>query len=87
VLYMVIEHFNGNARAVYERFGRVGRLMPAGLEYVDSWVERDLSRCFQLMRTDDPRLLEQWANNWSDLVTCEFIPLISGKDAAAIALR
>ena len=31
-----------------------------GLEYVDSWVDERLDRCFQLMRTDDPALFEEW---------------------------
>ena len=33
--------------------------MPKGLEYVDSWVEPNCSRCFQLMRCDDPRLFQE----------------------------
>jgi len=37
VLFMVIERFkNRDAAAVYRRFRERGRMMPAGLEYVDS---------------------------------------------------
>ncbi len=87
MLYMVIEHFrNGSTRAVYQRFREQGRMTPAGLEFVESWVDDDLSRCFQLMRTDDPALLERWASNWSDLVDFEFVPVISGAEAAARVL-
>jgi hypothetical protein len=83
VLYMVLEHFrDGSARAVYERFEQQGRMAPAGLEYIDSWVDADVTRCFQLMRTDNPDLLKQWASHWKDLVDFEFIPVISGKEAA-----
>ena len=84
MLYMVLEKFrDGSARAVYDRFDQHGRMAPAGLEYIDSWVDADVTRCFQLMRTDDPALLTQWASHWKDLVDFEFIPVISGKDAAA----
>jgi hypothetical protein len=84
MLYMVIERFrNGNAQPVYERFRQRGRLMPDGVEYIDSWVTDDLARCYQLMRTDDVDLLHQWAANWSDLVEFEFVPVITSKEAAA----
>ncbi|MEW5930926.1 MAG: DUF3303 family protein [Gemmatimonadota bacterium] len=36
-----------------------GRLAPAGLGYVASWVTDDLRRCFQVMECDDPALLEE----------------------------
>jgi hypothetical protein len=85
VLYMVLERSkDGSARGIYERFEQQGRMAPAGLEYIDSWVDADVTRCFQLMRTDDPDLLTQWAAHWTDLVEFEFIPVISGNEAAAI---
>jgi hypothetical protein len=84
MLYMVIEQFkNGNAQPVYERFRQRGRLMPDGVEYVDSWVTDDLTRCFQLMRTEDINLLYQWGANWSDLVDFQFVPVITSKEAAS----
>jgi len=40
VLFMVIERFKGgNAAPVRERFVQSGRMLPAGVTYVDSWVE------------------------------------------------
>jgi len=54
VRYMVIEIFTKGPRAVYERAGERGRMIPPGLEYVDSWIDERLDRCFQLMETDDP---------------------------------
>ena len=37
--------------------------MPGGPKYIDSWIEADFNRCFQLTETDDPRLLQQWVNH------------------------
>jgi len=86
-VYMVIERFkDGRAREIYERFRAQGRLAPEGLEYIDSWVSSDVSRCYQLMRTDDRRLLEQWAAHWQDLVDFEFVPVITGREAAVKVL-
>jgi Protein of unknown function (DUF3303) len=84
---MVIEHFVEGARPVYERAAEKGRMLPPGLEYVDSWIEERLGRCFQLMETDDPSLFERWTGEWSDLVRFEIVPLVSSAEAAARALN
>jgi Protein of unknown function (DUF3303) len=83
---MVIEHFVLGARPIYERAAEKGRMLPLGLEYVDSWIDEGLGRCFQLMETDDPSLFERWTAEWSDLVSFEIVPLVSSAEAAARAL-
>jgi hypothetical protein len=84
-LFMVIEHFkNGDPAPVYRRARDRGRLAPEGLSYVASWVDTNLERCFQLMETDDPRLLDEWTAQWSDIVDFEIHPVI---DSAAAAQR
>jgi hypothetical protein len=45
---------------IYKRVRDEGRMIPDGLKYVDSWVEPNFSRCFQLMESDDLRLLQEW---------------------------
>lgn len=84
--YMVIERFTHGARPVYER-ARTGRMLPPGLRYVDSWISEPLDRCFQLMETDDPSLLEEWMAQWGDLVIFEaVVPVIPSAEAASRAL-
>lgn len=74
--YLVIESFRpGCKERVYERFHARGRLLPDGLQFVASWLERDGPRCFQLMDTDDPALFDIWFARWSDLVSFELIAL------------
>ena len=80
-LYMVVEHFKDNV-GVYRRFRQRGRLAPAGLTYVSSWVDEGLQRCFQLMQTHDRALLDQWIANWSDLTDFEVFPVIGSQEAA-----
>lgn len=46
-----------------------------GLQCLDSWVERDGERCFQLMETDAPKLFESWMQAWNDLVSFEIVEL------------
>jgi hypothetical protein len=82
-LYLVIEHFrNGDAVPVYQRFRECGRLAPEGLRYISSWVTERMDRCYQLMETEDRRLLDQWMATWSDLVEFEVHPVISSQEAA-----
>jgi Protein of unknown function (DUF3303) len=83
MLFMVIETFGQNPKAVYRRFRDKGRQMPEGLEYVDSWVAADYTRCFQLMRCDDVTLIQRWVAAWSDLVGFEIVPVATSKETAA----
>jgi Protein of unknown function (DUF3303) len=86
MLYMVVERFTRGPAPVYERAAEQGRLLPAGLDYVDSWVDERLDRCFQLMQTDDPALLDEWIARWSDLAEFEVVPVIRSAAAAARVL-
>ena len=73
---MVIEHFAPGAKVrIYERFHQKGRMLPSGLVYIDSWLEKDGDRCFQLMETSDPSLFDAWIDAWTDLIRFEIIEL------------
>lgn len=88
MLYMIIEHYkNDDPEPVYRRFAERGRLAPEGLRYVDSWIDQDLSRCFQLMETDNRALIDQWIAQWSDLVDFEVIPVMTSAEAARRVLE
>ncbi len=80
MLFMIIERFrNRDPRPIYGRLAESGRQMPEGLKYLDSWIEPNFDRCFQLMETDDPRLLQQWILGWTDLVEFEIVPVVPSK--------
>ena len=83
--YLVVEDFTHGARPIYERLAEQGRMMPDGLEYVDSWIDGSLTRCWQLMETGEPALFDEWTANWSDLMTCEIFPVVDSAEAASRA--
>ena len=88
MLYMVIENFrNGDPVPVYRRFRERGRLAPEGVMYVSSWVDEKLERCFQLMETDDRRLLDAWMECWTDLVEFEVYAVVSSAEAAESVMQ
>jgi hypothetical protein len=80
-LYMIIEHFKNNDPAPIYRRDR-GRMTPEGLLYISSWTDESLTRCYQLMETNDRTLLDEWFAKWSDLVDFEVHPVISSAEAA-----
>lgn len=73
---MVIETFKtGSLDEVYSRFHKLGRMMPEGLFYLDSWLEKGGLRCFQLMETQSPQLFAEWMEKWNDLVNYEIVEI------------
>jgi hypothetical protein len=82
---MVIERFRGgDAVPVYRRFRDQGRLAPQGLRYIGSWVTLDMAMCYQVMECDDPALLTQWTDRWSDLVDFEVIEVRTSAETQAV---
>ena len=79
---MVVERFK-DAPAIYARFREKGRMMPAGLEYVSSWVSEDMTTCWQLMRSDDRALFDEWIAHWRDLMEFEVIPVRTSAEIAS----
>jgi hypothetical protein len=77
MLFMIIEDFPpGSIPTIYRRLRDEGRSLPEGLTYVDSWIEVNLRRCFQLMECDDARLLQQWLLTWDGLIDAEIVPVV-----------
>jgi hypothetical protein len=79
MLFLVIERFKDrDPVAIYARLREQGRAMHDGLRYVDSWVEANFNRCFQLMECDDA-LLQRWVLRWRDLIEFEMVPVSPSK--------
>lgn len=85
MLFMIIEHFKGgDPIPVYRRFRDRGRMAPDDVRYVNSWVTSDLSQCYQVMESPDRARLDEWLQQWSDLVDFDVVPVITSPDAQAI---
>ena len=86
MLYMVIERFKATP-AIYQRFRDKGRMMPAGLKYISSWINTELTVCYQLMETEEFSLFPEWTKNWDDLMDFEIVPVRTSAETAAIVGR
>ena len=88
MLFMVIERFkNRDAAPAYKRFRERGRMAPEGLKYIDSWVETNFDRCFQLMECADAELFQEWIAHWKDLVDFEVVEVITSQQASELMLE
>jgi hypothetical protein len=86
--YMVIEKYKvGKIKYVYRRFAEQGRLMSDDLHYVSSWISADLSICYQVMETENHESLQQWINNWKDLIDFSVTPVITSQEARERATK
>jgi len=84
MLFMVIEKFiNNDPRPIYQRLDESGRMMPAELTYVNSWISQDLSTCWQVMETESPEKFADWIRHWDDLVQFEIVPVMTSAEARA----
>jgi len=82
MIYMIIERFHpGKVKELYQRFDEKGRMLPKGVEYINSWINEDVTVCYQLMEAASITQLHEWIANWKDLVDFEIIPVISSAEA------
>lgn len=80
--YMIIEKFYPEKiKSLYQRFAEEGRLLPEGVEFIDSWINEDVTLCFQLMKSESREKLEEWISNWEGYAEFEIIPVISSETA------
>ena len=86
MLFMIIERFKDNDMLpIYKRIKDKGRMFPEGLKYIDSWIEPNFSRCFQLMECDDLCLLQEWILKWRGSgTTFEIVPVLNSKQTREV---
>lgn len=82
MLYMIIEKFHdGKVKALYNRFAEKGRMMPAGVQYINSWINEEVTVCYQVMESESIEGIQEWIANWNDIVDFEIIPVITSAQA------
>jgi hypothetical protein len=86
--YMIIETFNPDKLIdLYKRFEEKGRMLPAGVLYINSWIDEKIRTCYQVMESDTRENLEKWISHWNDLADFEVIPVISSVEARGRVLK
>ncbi len=79
--YLVIEYYKeGKIKEIYKRFEEDGRMLPEGVELVDSWVETNFYRSYQIVKADRLDKLMTWTNQWTDLMEFDIIPVLTSDE-------
>ena len=69
---MIFEKYKpGCIETIYERYNLKRRMLPNGLHYLNSWLNKDNNICFQLMESNNLELFSKWFSNWEDLIDFE----------------
>ena len=68
------------------RLQKTGGQPPAGVKLLGRWTKADLCGGFDLLETDDPGKLAEFAYMWSDLMRLEITPVVDDEQLSA-ALR
>lgn len=80
--YMVVERFRSEkVKELYARLDEQGRLLPGGVEYIDSWIDEKVEVCYQLMESESLECIHQWIERWQDLADFEVVPIITSDEA------
>lgn len=80
--YMIIERFHpGKVKELYQRFAEKGRMLPGGVQYINSWINEAVTVCYQVMEAESPGKLQQWIGEWNDLADFDVMPVISSAEA------
>jgi Protein of unknown function (DUF3303) len=84
MLFMIIEKFHeGKVKTLYQRFDERGRMLPEGVNYINSWINESVTVCYQLMESDSAENINKWIQNWNDLADFEVVSVISSSEAKA----
>ena len=69
------------------RFQQTGGLPPDGVRLVGRWTRADLGGGFDLLETDDPKKLTEFAYLWSDLMELEITPVLDDAELGEVLGR
>jgi len=79
---MIIERFHpGKAKEIYQELGKTGRKIPEGVLYINSWVDEDLTTCYQVMESESDEKMQEWVNMNKGPVDYEVIKVITSAQA------
>ena len=59
-------------------------MLPKGVRFIDSWIDKDVNTCYQLMESENIDKISDWISNWNDLADFEVVSVIDSKLAKEI---
>ena len=69
------------------RFMKTGGQPPKGAKLLGRWITADLSKAYDLVESDDPSALAEFALQWSDLMHVETSVVVEDKQLTDVLKR
>jgi hypothetical protein len=69
------------------RFQKTGGLPPKGAKLLGRWTRADLSGGFDLLESDDPQALAEFALMWGDLMELSIVPVLEDGPLSEVLQR
>lgn len=69
------------------RFRKTGGMPPKGVKLLGRWTRVDFSGGFDLLESDDPKALTEFALMWSDLMELTIVPVLEDQDLSEVLQR
>jgi hypothetical protein len=69
------------------RFMKTGGQPPKGAKLLGRWTRADFSQGYDLLESDDPGALTEFALQWSDLMKVEIVPVVEDKELTEVLKR
>jgi hypothetical protein len=69
------------------RFMKTGGQPPKGAKLLGRWTRADFSQGYDLLESDDPGALTEFALQWSDLMELEIVPVVEDKELTEVLRR
>ncbi len=70
-----------NPKAVSDRLEEKGYMLPSGILHLATWIDADLNRGFELIKTYDLRLIRKWMLKWTDIADFRAVRVLSPEQA------
>ncbi|MBI2319840.1 MAG: DUF3303 family protein [Betaproteobacteria bacterium] len=88
--FMLTFHWKPDAKAQNEaiaRFKTTGGQPPKGAKLLGRWTRADFSGGFDLLESDDPQALAEFALMWSDLMELNITPVVEDAQLGEVLQR
>ena len=73
--------------AAIARFRKTGGQPPKGARLLGRWTRLDFSGGFDLLESDDPKALTEFALAWSDLMELTIVPVMEDQVLNQVLMR
>lgn len=69
------------------RFRKTGGQPPKGAKLLGRWTRADFSGGFDLLESEDPQALTEFALMWSDLMDLTIVPVLEDQELSDVLKR